>query len=341
MISVTCAQCGEPFEIGEEFAGVTEFCPACGALNDIPNPEMDEPDEPPAPDQPVAPVLETAARPLPGRGIPSALWWFILITALACFVIACLYLFSPTWESRNLQVLSDATNRGDVLMADGDYGSAAAQYAFVIDRVGRRNIDSLYIKSLLDRAHRGEIDAQRRLHAAPTTAASAQAANPGAAPSNPQHYQQTYFAIESFQRNFEAFPAFVRTHPTIFQDSHGNWRRRRYVVWNAAYDPPQDSDNPRILIRYDCGSRITEPHASSADAQNDDAFINDESPRQVHCQTQFEFLQGRWLIARRDAQVDPNQPAAADVRSSLDDLYDIERRAFHANQPPPPQSPPQ
>jgi hypothetical protein len=332
VISVTCAQCGEPFEIGDEFAGVTEFCPFCGALNDIPNPETDEPDEPPLPDQPVVPVLETAARPLPGRGIPSVLWWFVLITALAGFLIVCLDLFSPTWESRNLQVLTDAANRGDVLMVDNDYAGAAAQYTFVIDRLGQRNIESIYLKSLLERARRGELDAQRRLRAGPTTAVSPQSPNPTTAPSPAPSQPQHYLAIESFQRNFEAFAAFVRTHTTLFQDSHGNWRRRRYAVWNTAYDPPQDSDSPRILIRYDCGSRITEPHSSRADAQSDDAFINDESPRQVHCQTQFEYLQGRWLIARRDAQVDPNQPPAIDVRSSLDDLYDIERRAFHANQ---------
>lgn len=328
MISVTCAQCGESYEIGEEFAGVTEFCPNCGALNDIPDPETDEPDVPE-----IAPSTEITIDPPPLRGgIPGALWWTIIVVALGFFAIACVYLFSDTWESRNIQALSDATNRGDVLMADQDYAGAAQQYEFVIDKVGQRTIESVYIRALVDRAHSGQIEAQRRLRAAPATSPSTETA---AAASNMPADIQRHLAIQAFQRDFEAFPAFVRSHPLFFQDSHGNWRRRKYAVWEATYDPPEASRPLRILIRYDCGSRITQAHPLRADAAVDDDFINDETPRAVHCQTQFEWLEGRWLIARRESQIDANQPPAVDVRPSLDDFYALERRAFQANQPRP------
>jgi len=101
LICITCAECGESFEIGEEFAGITEFCPACGALNDIPDTAAD-----PGPDQPIesAPAV-AASAPVPGRGIPAALWWTILIAAVGLFAVACVFLFSDNWESRILTVV--------------------------------------------------------------------------------------------------------------------------------------------------------------------------------------------------------------------------------------------
>jgi predicted nucleic acid-binding Zn-ribbon protein len=325
LISVTCGQCGETYEIGEEFAGVTEFCPNCGALNDIPDPERPEGDADSA--IPTSPP-ELDAPWAVKRGVPAGLWWGILISALGIFAIACVYLFSDTWESRNIQALSDATNRGDVLMTDEDYAGAAQQYGYVIDSVSGRTIESVYIRALVDRARRGEIDAQRRLRAAPATAPAAQTtAAASTMPADVAHH----LAIQSFQRDFEAFAAFVRGHPVIFEDSGGNWRRRRYVVWNATYDPPDESGALRIMLRFDCGSRVTQLHSNRADAAADDDFIFDESPRAVHCGTQFEWLEGRWLIASRDSQVDPNELPGVDVRASLDDFYDLEKRAFHAN----------
>ena len=46
MIRVSCAECGVAFEAGDEFAGLPEFCPVCGALNDIPMLEDLPADEP-------------------------------------------------------------------------------------------------------------------------------------------------------------------------------------------------------------------------------------------------------------------------------------------------------
>ena len=329
MICITCAECGESFEIGEEFAGVTEFCPACGALNDIPDTAAD-----PGPDQPIesAPAV-AASAPVPGRGIPAALWWTILIAAVGLFAVACVFLFSDNWESRNVQALADAANRGDVLMADEDYAAAAGQYRFVLDTVGHRAIESVFIRQLIDRARRGEAEAEDRLHATPTTLASTEPASGGEAfHAATQPDLQVHLAIKSFQRDYEAFPSFIRGHPLLFQDAKGNWRRRQFVVWDASYDPPAQSDSPRILLRYTCGSHVTEPHHDRQEAEADDNFPNDESPKDVHCQTQFEWLSNRWLIARRDADAEKNETAAVDVRPSLDDFYVLERQAFHANQ---------
>jgi predicted nucleic acid-binding Zn-ribbon protein len=326
LISITCAECGEVFEIGEEFAGITEFCPACGALNDVP-----DADQEPGPDEAMEPA-PAAAVPAPGRGIPTVLWWTILLAAVGLFAVACLFLFSDNWESRNVQTLADATIRGDVLMADEDYAAAAGQYRFVLDTVDHRTIESVFIRQLVDRARRGEADAEARLHASPTTMAStapAPATRPAPAT---QGDVQIHLAIKSFQRDCEAFPSFIRGHPLLFQDAKGNWRRRQFVVWDVNYDPPTQSDSPRILLRYICASHITEPHHDRQEAAGDDNFVNDESPRSVRCQTQFEWLSNRWLIARRDADAEKDEIAAVELRPSLDDFYVLERQAFHANQ---------
>ena len=320
MISITCAECGESFEIGEEFAGITEFCPACGALNDVP-----DADEDPGPDEPIEPG-PAASAPAAGRGIPAALWWTILLASVGLFAVACVLLFSDNWESRNVQALADATIRGDVLMADEDYAGAAGQYRFVLDTVGHRTIESVFIRQLIDRARRGEAEAEDRLHASPTTVASTVPA-----PAT-QGDLEIHLAIKSFQRDCEGFPSFIRRHPLLFQDAKGNWRRRQFVVWDVNYDPPAPSDSPRILLRYTCASHVTEPHHDRREAAGDDNFLNDESPKNVRCQTEFEWLSNRWLIARRDADAEKNETAAVDVRPSLDDFYVLERQAFHANQ---------
>ena len=329
MICITCAECGETFEIGEEFAGITEFCPVCGALNDVP-----DADEEPGPDEPIEPAPAGAA-PAPRRGIPAALWWTILLASIGLFAVACVILFSDNWESRNVQNLADATIRGDVLMADEDYAAAAGQYRFVLDTVGHRTIESVFIRQLIDRARRGETEAEDRLHAIPTTVASTEpevATRPAPAT---QPDVQVHLAIKSFQRDCEAFPAFIRAHPLLFKDAKGNWRRRQFVVWDVSYDPPAQSDSPRILLRYTCGSHVTEPHHDRQEAAADDNFLNDESPKDVRCQTQFEWLSNRWLIARHDADAEKDEIAAVDLRTSLDDFYVLERQAFHANQPSP------
>jgi hypothetical protein len=329
LISITCAECGEIFEIGEEFAGITEFCPACGALNDVP-----DADQEPGADQAMesAPAATAAAG---GRGIPAALWWTILLTAIGLFAVACLLLFSDNWESRNVQRLADAANRGDVLMADEDYAAAAGQYRLVLDTVGHRAIESVFIHQLIDRARRGEAEAENRLRASPTTLAStepAPATQPSPELAATQGDLQIPLAIKSFQRDCEAFPSFIRGHPLLFQDAKGNWRRRQFIVWEVNYDPPTQSDSPRILLRYICASHVTEPHHDRQEAAGDDNFLNDESPKSVRCQTEFEWLSKRWLIARHDADAEKDEIAAVDLRPTLDDFYVLERQAFHANQ---------
>jgi predicted nucleic acid-binding Zn-ribbon protein len=331
LIRAICAECGEAFEIGEESAGLTEFCPACGALNDIPRIEDEEPqasaeetqpfslDQPQSPDPP--PHLFV---PAPRRGIPSPLWWGLIVGGLVSFIVACVFLLSDNWESRNLQTLSDAANRGDALMVDDDYPGAAAQYRLVLDTVGSRTIESVYIRQLVERARRGEAQAlaQSQPRAA-TTSAPAVATPPATQP-------DAYAALGSFQLDSEAFPLFVRSRPLAFRDARGYWRRRQFVVWEVSYERQADSDPQRISLRYSCASRITEPHDDRREAENDVAFINDESPKIVHCQTLFELFGGKWVILHHDADAGTSAAAGISIRPSLDDLYVLERQAFHA-----------
>ncbi len=317
MIRVSCAECGEAFEIGEEFAGLAEFCPNCGALNDIPPLPEEEPEPaveeapPPAADGPPLPP-----PPPPSRGIPSPLWWSLVVGGIGSFIIVCLVLFSDNWESRNLNALNDATNRGDVLIVDGDYRGAAAQYRFVLDTVGNRQIESSYIRQLVERARRGAAQAQAMALSPPHPSTTPAPVAPAPPATQPDIYQ----AVRDFQRDTEAFPLFVRNRPVLFLDKHHEWRLRQFVVWDVTYQRQPNSDPQQILLRYSCASRITEPHDHRRDAENDANFVNDESPQTVHCQTLFELVAGRWVIIRHD--VETGLP--------LDDLYALERLAFHA-----------
>jgi predicted nucleic acid-binding Zn-ribbon protein len=335
LIAVVCAECGETFEAGEDFAGLSEYCPNCGALNDIPDLEA-TPEEVAVSEESQAPAETQASQPLAvispprPRGIPAGLWWTVLLTGIGLFLIACIFLFSSNWEDRNVQALSDASNLGDLLMSDEDYAGAARQYRFVLDAVDHRSIDSAFILRLVDHARRAEAEANNRLHTPPATMTIAQASSTTQPQSQPQ--SNFHLALQSFQRDYEAFASFVSAHPVLYQDAKGNWRRRRYIVWDLAYDPPAPSDIPTILLRYDCSSRITEPHADQQEAAHDDNYTHDESPRIVHCQTRLEWLAGRWVILQHDADASSESAASMDVRPSLDDFYPIERRAFHAMQ---------
>jgi hypothetical protein len=332
LIPIICAECGETFEIGEEFAGLTEYCPACGALNDIPDPEGEPAEELPA-EIPVADVPAAVILPggVPGpifteapprHGISSQLWWTIFITGIGLFVLACVFLFSSNWEDRNIQALSDATNRGDVLMADADYAGAARQYQFVLDKVDHRSIDSAFILQLVDHARRGEAEADHREHSPPTTVPQTEP-SPATQPEMGFH-----LALRAFQAEYEAFPIFIRSHPVVFMDSKGNWRRRQYFVWQTTYDVPTDSESPVIQLRYDCASYITEPHHGRAEAANDDNFADDESPKIVHCQTRFELEGGRWIIVNHESEPETDTAPSVNIRASLGDYYPLEARAF-------------
>ena len=324
MIPVICAECGGNFEIGDEFAGLTEYCPACGALNDIPDPESPALEVQP-PDEPAAEIVPSSSiESTPGHGIPASLWWTIFVAGIGLFVAACVFLFSSNWEDRNIQTLSDAANRGDVLMADEDYAGAARQYRFVLDTVDHRAIDSAFILRLVDRARRGEAEAVNRLR--PTSAPAPQ--TPPVPATQPD--VEFHLALKSFQHDYEAFPTFARDHPVLFLDDKGNWRRRQFFVWQLTYDPPIQSESAEIHLRYDCASRVTEPHHERGEAARDDNFADEESPKIVHCQTRFELSSGQWVILHHDADAENDAKASVNVRTSLDDFYSIERLAFHA-----------
>jgi hypothetical protein len=328
VIPVICAECGENFEIGDEFAGLTEYCPACGALNDIPDSEA-PPLEVEAPEeQPPTELFSALLLPesSPRHGIPTSLWWTILIAGLGLFVLTCIFLFSNNWEDRNIQALSDAANRGDALMADENYAGAAQQYRFVLDTVGLRSIDSAFILRLVDRARRGVAEADNRLRLPPASAPQTQPA-PATQPDLLFH-----LALKSFQRDYEGFSIVVRDHPVLFLDDKGNWRRRQFFVWQLTYDPPSQSEAPEILLRYDCASHITEPHHDRSDAARDDNFADDESPKIVHCQTRFELESGHWVILHHDADPEIDAIPSVNIRTSLDDFYPIERLAFRKAQ---------
>jgi phage FluMu protein Com len=352
LIRVSCATCGEVFEIGEEFAGLTEFCPVCGALNDIPNPEEDA--ETGAGPQAAeaahavagaeaelsgAEVLPSIARALPSsaealtsiaaalpvapareRGIPSGLWWTLMIGAIGGFIVACIFLFSDNWESRHVQDLSEAANRGDALMVDEDYTQAVAEYRWVIQTVGQRQIVSGFIRQVVDRARTGELEAEARLRAA---------AIPATAPAT-QPAITAHEAIVAFQRDSEAFPRFVRSRPAAFQDGSGNWRRRQFVVWEVTYQQQPQSDPPQISLRYSCASAFTQPHDQLKQAYDDETFVNDESPQVVHIQTLFEWSGDHWTVLRHEVESPSDTKPGLQPRPSLDDLFDLERRAFGA-----------
>jgi hypothetical protein len=336
VISVVCGQCGESFDIDDDFVGGSEFCPFCGALNDIPIPTdaVADTGDPgiEAPDASIQPSAALMASPDSARGISVTLWWSIFVGGIGLFLLVCVYLFSDNWEARNIQLLSDASNRADALMVDEDYASAQKEYQFVLERVGGRKIESQYILRLMDRARRGEVEAGERLHAPAAVTAVAPQTQPSAAPvaAATQPEEEFHLAIRTFQRNCDAFPAFVRRHPLVFEDERGNWRRRQFFVWETAYDEPASSDSPKILLRYDCGSAITRPHKDRQGAEKDDNFVIDESPREMLCQTQFAWISGACVIEHHEAEAERNDPTSVNIRPSMDDLYPLESAAFHA-----------
>jgi hypothetical protein len=338
LIRVLCAECGDNFEIGEEFAGLTEFCPFCGALCDIPTLEDQQTqassDESQliaiAEAEPPVPVPTPIEPPSPARGVPSPIWWTLIIGGVAFFVAACFFLFSDNWEMRNIQSLNDAANRGDVLMADEDFAGAADQYRFVLETVGSREIQSTYIQHLIDRARRGEAMAKARALEAQTEESQAQKISHTTATTAPSgnltsaQADDFHKALESFQRDSEAFPIFVRNHTMDFEDGDGHWRRRQFTVWEVTYERQTDSERPRILLLYSLASRITEPHENRHQADDDWNFVNDELPKTVHCQTLFELFAGQWIVLHHDVDT------GGTTRRSSQDFYELERQAFHA-----------
>lgn len=322
MIQVHCAACDADFEVGDESAGSTEFCPACGSLNDIPNDEdADSAAEVESATQP-SPLAEAPASmpvPPPRRGVPAPLWWTLIILGICSFTIACVFMFSDNWESRHVQALSDAANRGDVLMTDEDYAGAAREYQSVIDAVGNRPIESTFIQSVLERSRRGAADAHARLRAAPPAAPAASQPSPAVAATLPD--DQNLIAMRIFQRQSEALIGFVRARPFVFQDQSNKWRRRQFTVWDVSYDQRPDAQPPEIVVQYSCASSTTEAHEDRIDAAGDANYAIDEGPNIIHCQAWCEKISGRWCVVRQQADVDSST-------RRMQEIFDLVQQDF-------------
>jgi hypothetical protein len=320
MIQVHCAACDAEFEVGDESAGLTEFCPACGSLNDIP--QIEEIDSSTDADATIAPPVEAAAlteMPANSRGVPAPLWWTLIIAGIGAFVVACVFMFSDNWESRHVQELSDAANRGDVLMADADYAGAAREYQSVLDIVGSRTIESTFIQSLIDRSRRGEADAQARLRAAPTSAPSTTEPAQALAATEPDEHDLV--AMRIFQRQSEALSEYVHVHPVVFQEPGGPWRRRQFTVWDVTYEQHTDAKPPEIVLQYSCASSTTAAHEDRFDATADTNFNNDEGPSIIHCNAWCEEISGRWRVIRQESDASSTSPR-------MNEIFELVRHAF-------------
>jgi hypothetical protein len=110
--------------------------------------------------------LELEPAVAPSRGIPAVIWWGLLIMGITAFVGVCVYLMSDTWENQHVMSLTDTVKHADALMTEEDFSAAATQYRSVIDTVGQRKVESLFIRQLVDHAKKGESDATSRMHSA-------------------------------------------------------------------------------------------------------------------------------------------------------------------------------
>jgi tetratricopeptide (TPR) repeat protein len=326
MIEVRCGNCDQVFEAEETSAGQSEFCPACGALNDVPAPDPDQNEIVPEWEAPPATTAVVAPTRSAGGDI---LWWVLELAAIGILVWIGWLLFSGSWESRHLQFLSDTSNRADALMTGGDFDGAEREYRRVLNTVGNRNLESLYLRDVVARAWRGVREAQSRKRSSSAASTQAVAATEPAGSDLNQ-------AIKNFQRASEGFPDFVRGRPALFQDIHGSWRRRQFVVWDVTYEIQSDTDPPQISLQYTCNSRLTRPHDDQADALADGQFPLDELAQPVSRKTTYALREGQWVVTRRsDGPEDAD--ASAVIRdgnlrpedtSVLRGLAALEQRAF-------------
>jgi hypothetical protein len=295
MIEVRCPNCDQVFEAETSAAGRSEFCPACGTLNDVPAPDPDDQtlveqwDVPPSP----------TPAPQPRRVGSQILWWVLELAALGIVIWFGWLLFTGNWESRHLQFLSDTINHADALLAGGDANGAQQEYARVVDTVGNRSLESLYLRDVVARAHRGLKAAQLRK----MSPLAATTPSPTTEPANDANLNQ---AIRNFQRASEGYADFVRGRPMVFQDNHGSWRRRQFVVWDVNYHIQSEADPPRIDLQYTCNPRLTAPHADRQQALADEQFPFDERNSPIVRKTAFVFRGGQWVIAREPAAAPPD-----------------------------------
>ncbi|MGA3065754.1 MAG: hypothetical protein ABSF29_02785 [Tepidisphaeraceae bacterium] len=297
MLDVVCARCGQTFEADDDAAETGEVCPYCGA------PVEEDASEPMVEFQPSDDVA-TSIAPKPEPGIPSPLWWLAVVTVVAAFlVVTVTMLRGDNWEQQHLSELADAQKKAVAYMLTGDYRRADQQFQIIVTELSGRQIQSIYLQQLLDVARQGSAEAEHRLaiaatQPAPTTAPVAPENAPQTAQAPPQS------ALIDFQRRAESFPQFIRANPEVFQDSHGNWRGRQFLVWDVDTETPQaDGDQSQMTLKYSCNSRTTAAHDTKWDAQTDDNFLFDEHVQAIHCQTTYEYQAGRWIAAQRDSDL--------------------------------------
>jgi hypothetical protein len=361
-IQVRCGTCDQIFEVAAELAGLSEFCPACGALTDIPSENPGEiprdipgpdgsdnvsppPDEsaPPNTDSSVEvqssssqepPILTPGLSPIytephdPVRGLPAFLWWILALAAVGGFTAACFYLLSDTWETRHVQELTDDVNRADALFSAEDMSGAAREYQAVLVAAGARDIQSNYIRHLLDRSHEGVSEAQRRLRLAQAPPKQIAATSPAelasTQPASPAGDLGTIF-LEAGDR----FPHAAWANPELYRDENQNWRRRQFVIWNVSCRLQPGADPPRAVVDYVCEARVSMPHSNADGAQEDTDLINKEWRSPIHRIATFQLMSGKWReLGVTDQFLNGATGGIAEHSESLTALRDLESHVF-------------
>lgn len=300
MLDVVCGRCGQTFEAADDAVEEGEVCPYCGAAVE------EDAVEPLVEFRPAQPA--TIDIKPPERGIPGPLWWFAVIVIVAAFVLAVVSMLQgDNWEQQHLQELADADKKASAFMVIGDYRHAADEFQSIVDELSGRQIQSIYLRELLDRAQQGEGDARHRLALAatqPATPAVAGAATaPGAPPAAPASAEIPQNAIIDFQRRAESFSQFTRSHPLVYQDSHGDWRRREFLVWNVEAELETPDEGEYMSLKYSSNSRITAEHNLEEDAAGDINFLYDEHEDAIQCESRYYYRGGVWVAAPRDTDL--------------------------------------
>ncbi|MGA2585158.1 MAG: hypothetical protein ABSG31_17945, partial [Tepidisphaeraceae bacterium] len=238
------------------------------------------------------------------------------------------FLLPPDWEQQHVQSLSDAVNRADGMMSSGDYSSAAQQYQFVLDTVGNRQLQSAFLRALVDHSRAGETDAKARIAQLAVAATIPSATtNPTAAAQDPN------VAIAQLQKAAENFQQFVSQHPFVYQDEQGAWRKRRFVVADMQSNADLKADPPRFDLQYECDSRVSGPFNDKADADACTDMSNLERETAVHCSSTFELRDGVWQVADRSNDLAPidlirNGLVVHGVDPALPEMRELEDEAF-------------
>jgi hypothetical protein len=358
MIAVRCGNCQTIFEAEDSRGGDIQVCPNCGIENQIPA----DPDEAPSdsiqtPDEielalpPVPmPPGEISAAPVPARGLPGFIWWTIALMAIGIFIGSLYLLFSDNWEQKHVEFLALTAQRADALMEEGDYDSAAREYHLVLETVGDRNIQSIYLKGLIERARVAEQTARTRFRIAATAPAlvaldssTTQPAADSQTPGNPTPASSStgsdlnFDAVRTFQRASEAFTGYLSSHPLLIQDDQHRWRQREFLAWDISYQLAQQSEPAEISLKFTVNSRTTDPHDSQPLAAGDMNFLHDDFVAAVPVQSRFVLHQGRWLLADQQINQDPSSASVkggavrAFDAAILDDLVKLEAQAFNAD----------